>query len=54
MMLNDAMISLYSNETLRGFAQYGVALSAMKSSARYDAIFARRELDRRDMAVTAA
>jgi hypothetical protein len=53
-MLREKMISLYSNETLRKCAQYGVDLAAMKSSARYDAIFARRELDRRDLAVITA
>ena len=53
-MLREEMIGLYSNETLRACAQYGVALAAMKSSARIDAIWARKELDRRDMAVMAA
>lgn len=53
-MLNDNMIALYSNATLRACAQYGVDLAAMKSSARYDAIFAWRELARRDRAVITA
>lgn len=53
-MLNGEMISLYSNEALRKFAQYGADINAMKSTSRYDAIFARRELARRDLAVITA